>query len=386
MAGVRFHDQPDSASGLELEGIAGGEGEVDFHFYSAIHARGHDYIPLLEGEQATGQYVAGAQAGRLNRGQQDVAGANADDQTRTGFGAHQRRFQFDIAIAEIAVVQASGLGAAIFVGRSHYGVENVFEADELRQRFAAWSGHDSVRSAVGDDAAIFEHEDAVAKSENLFAVVSDVNDGDGVGRVPGAEVVDDFRFGGGVERGQRLVEQQDTRVGHEGAGQSYSLPLAAGNLSGFALAQMGDTEGFEDGIALSLAFGSAYTGKAVLDVSSYREMWKECEILKNIAHPSALNREVRVVCTVEKDSVAAADFSGVGGGQAGNAVEQCGLPCPGGAEDYGDSGGQGESQVEREISCGIGKTLVDLDCQSVLRRRVGNYFHGQAAPTVRFTP
>ena len=78
VAGVGFYDQPDFAAGMELEGIAGGQSYVDFHFYSTICTGGYDYVPLLQREQASGKYVAGAQAFGFDRGQQDVAGANAD--------------------------------------------------------------------------------------------------------------------------------------------------------------------------------------------------------------------------------------------------------------------------------------------------------------------
>jgi len=45
-----------------------------------------------------------------------------------------------------------------------------------------------------------------------------------------------------VEGGERLIEQQDAGIGHEGASQSYSLAFAAGNLSWRAVAQMRDTK------------------------------------------------------------------------------------------------------------------------------------------------
>ncbi len=37
MAGMGFDDQPHLLPGGELQGIAGGQGEVDFHFDSALH-------------------------------------------------------------------------------------------------------------------------------------------------------------------------------------------------------------------------------------------------------------------------------------------------------------------------------------------------------------
>src|SRR5271167_513264 len=102
-----------------------------------------------------------------------------------------------------------------------------------------------------------------------------------MGGVPGAQVVDDLRFGGGVERGHRFVEQEDARIGNQGAGQGYSLALATGNLCGLAVAQMRDPKRFENGIALSWAIAFVHAGEAVLDIFSDGEMGKKSEVLKN---------------------------------------------------------------------------------------------------------
>jgi hypothetical protein len=42
------------------------------------------------------------------------------------------------------------------------------------------------------------------------------------------EALEDLELGAGVERGGRLVEDQDLRVAHVGAGDGDLLPLAAG--------------------------------------------------------------------------------------------------------------------------------------------------------------
>ena len=61
MTGVGFDDQPDFAANLELQRIARGNREMDFHFDSALHPRRDDYIPLIQGNDPPGNYVAGAQ-------------------------------------------------------------------------------------------------------------------------------------------------------------------------------------------------------------------------------------------------------------------------------------------------------------------------------------
>ncbi len=101
--------------------------------------------------------------------------------------------------------------------RLHDGVENVFEAHQLRDRFLQGRGDDFVRCALGHDASGFEDNDALAQGKYFFPAVGYIKDGNAVSLIPLAEIVDDLRLGGGVERGQRFVEQQHGRIGYKGA-------------------------------------------------------------------------------------------------------------------------------------------------------------------------
>jgi len=48
MAGVRLHDEPNVAAGSELECVAGGESEMDFHFDADVDAGGDNYVAPRE--------------------------------------------------------------------------------------------------------------------------------------------------------------------------------------------------------------------------------------------------------------------------------------------------------------------------------------------------
>ena len=102
MTGVGFDDQPDFASGFELQGVAGGEGQVNVHRDAAIDARGNDHVATLQRDQPAGDYVAGAESYRFYDSQQNVAGANSDAQARAGLGSNQRRLQKNGTILFIA--------------------------------------------------------------------------------------------------------------------------------------------------------------------------------------------------------------------------------------------------------------------------------------------
>ena len=129
----------------------------------------------------------------------------------------------------------------------HYGIEDVFEACELCDGFAARAVEDFVGSAFGDDAAGFEDENAVAEAEVFTAIVRYIKDRDRVIAVPGAEVVDDAALGGGIEAAERFVEKKKCGFGDQGAGESNALAFAAGDAVGLAASKRGDAERFENG-------------------------------------------------------------------------------------------------------------------------------------------
>ena len=93
MAGVSFDHEPHLLSRGELQRIAGGQGEVDFHFDSVLHSGHDDYIALLERGNAAGDYIASAQSDGRVCGQQNVAGADSDAELRAHAAADERGFK-----------------------------------------------------------------------------------------------------------------------------------------------------------------------------------------------------------------------------------------------------------------------------------------------------
>ena len=61
----------------------------------------------------------------------------------------------------------------------------------------------------------------------------------------GADLVAERDADLGVERGERLVEEEELRPGGEGAGEGDALLLAAGELEGVAGAEVGEADDAE---------------------------------------------------------------------------------------------------------------------------------------------
>src|SRR5579864_6487259 len=125
---------------------------------------------------------------------------------------------------------------------------------------------------------------------------------------------------------------------------------------------MSDAKRFEDRITLVSPFALLYSREAVLDIFSHGEMRKKSKVLENVADLSMGDWEICLVRMVEESTVTDSDPPSVGSSQAGDAIEQRGLPRPAWAENDRDSRGNGESEVEDEIAPGISKVFAKLHC------------------------
>ena len=93
--------------------------------------------------------------------------------------------------------------------------------------------------------AVDDHADALGQRGGVLEVVGDEQDGDAE---PSEEVVQlrpDVGLGVGVERGERLVEQQHVRVARERARERDPLALAAGEIRRPGSFQVPDREPVE---------------------------------------------------------------------------------------------------------------------------------------------
>ena len=96
--------------------------------------------------------------------------------------------------------------------------------------------------ALLDDAAAFDDDELVGQHDRLDRVVGDQQARPGeVGQVR-RELGPDVEAGSGVERGQRLVQQQHARAPGQRPGQCDPLCLAAGQLGRLAVGQVGQPE------------------------------------------------------------------------------------------------------------------------------------------------
>ena len=99
-----------------------------------------------------------------------------------------------------------------------------------------------------------------------------------------------------VERGERLVQEQDLGFDRERPSQGYALLLAAGELMGVAALEAGEPDHLEQ-VADSLT--SCCAGKPKSYVRLHREVGKQATLLGDIADPALLGTDVRALAVDE---------------------------------------------------------------------------------------
>ena len=139
--------------------------------------------------------------------------------------------------------------------------------------------------------AVVQQRDAGGQHERLADVVGDEEGGlvDAAAEVE--EQALEFEAGDGVERGEGLVEQEQGRVGGEGAGDADALLLPAGEMARIAAAEFSGRE--SDGMeqfstrAAMRSGGQPSRRGDEADVGFDRPVREEAAVLDDVAHAAA---------------------------------------------------------------------------------------------------
>jgi hypothetical protein len=152
----------------------------------------------------------------------------------------------------------------------------------------------------------------------------------------------------GVERPERLVEQQHPRIDRQGTGKSGALTLAARELRRKPGAEPGKLHQVEQlldprrDLRARRALAARFYGKAERDVARYRHMPEQGVVLKDKADPALSRRETTDVLPVDKDR------TGIGPIEPGDQAQQGCLTCAGRPE-------KGEEFAVGDIEIGAGQ-------------------------------
>ncbi|CEI76402.1 Phenol hydroxylase [Pseudomonas aeruginosa] len=181
------------------------------------------------------------------------------------------------------------------------------------------------------DAPAVEHHDLVRQGHRLDLVVGHVDHGRRQFLVQPRQFQAHLHAQGGVEVGQRFVEEEYLRVAHDRPADRHPLPLAAGELARLALQQRLQFEDACGGVDLGgdLALVDAGQVEGEGEVPAHRHVRVQRVGLEDHRQVAFRRRGVGDVRAVEGDAAAAGLF------EAGDQAQQGRLAAAGGAdEDY----------------------------------------------------
>ncbi|MNT02284.1 hypothetical protein D3C72_1367750 [compost metagenome] len=117
--------------------------------------------------------------------------------------------------------------------------EQVVVADKARHKLAGGAGVDLLRRAALDDGSLVHQEDPIRQGERLLLIVGHEDGGEFKALLDLADLLAQAAADAGIQRRERLVQQQDPRPYHQSAGQRHPLALTAGELPRIAALEAG---------------------------------------------------------------------------------------------------------------------------------------------------
>lgn len=151
---------------------------------------------------------------------------------------------------------------------------------------------DLLRRAHLGDTPAEHHRDRVRDGQGLGLVVGDEHGGDLLVPQQGADLGAQAGPQPGVESAERLVEQDDGRIGRERPGQRDPLLLTAGQLGRLALTGAGQADQFQQFLHAALPHGllphhrpPRRLHEPVADVACDAQVREESALLRDQSHP-----------------------------------------------------------------------------------------------------
>ena len=208
----------------------------------------------------------------------------------------------------------------------------------------------------------------VGQPGDLVEGMAHVDDGDRqLSRQP-VEIGQHFRLARRVERGERLVHQQQLRARGERAGNGDALALAARQRAGASRHQVADAEQGHHLIERDSTLGIRDAPQAVIEVAAHVEVREESRLLDDIAQCAPVRRHEAPRGVVLPHLAAQRHATG-GTLEARQRAQHGRLAATRGAEQGRDAGrGHIESDIEREAAARQVQSGLDHRARSAVSR------------------
>src|SRR5438552_869486 len=270
-------------------------------------------------------------------GDDDVLGANRERDDGPDRPAECERDRDRKIGPELDARDAAGI-----VMRDDAPLREVLDAG-LRRTDDALRREQVERRPHGLDATLAEEQRLAGERQRFADVVGHVEDRHPPFVADPHEVREDALAKTDVERGERLVEQEDARFTRERARQRDALPLAAGERDRIALEKVTELQ-HVDRRCHALATRARGEG----DVAARRQMREEPGVLRDVADVAALRRNSPAAIGVEEDLAPDDDPPARLRSEPGDRFEKRRLPGAGWPHDGGEARPERRLHAENE--------------------------------------
>ena len=256
-----------------------------------------------------------------------------------------------------------GAGRAAFGGRQrpavvqdHTAVRTGRAAEqvgpsELRDPAGSRPARDLRRRARLRDPSAVEDDDVVGEHGRVDRIVRDQQPHARERREVTAEIATHVVPRGGIERGQRLVQEEHRGIGGERSGERDPLRLATRQFAAAGVAPSIEPDALQPlaGPATRLLPAQATSAQAEGDVVDGVEMGEQEVVLEHHADGSPVGRNVDACVRIVVDRAIELDAAGAEAAQPGERAQQRRLARAVGSDDSnGLAGGNREIRIQRE--------------------------------------
>ena len=222
--------------------------------------------------------------------------------------------------------------------------------------------------AALDDPPAVDHRDLVAQQRRLGEVVGDEQRRDAGLAQHAAQLAARGGARAGVERRQRLVEQQRPRAARERPRQRHALALPARERARARVGERPDPEALEQLLRALAAGRPRHPGQRVGDVLPGPQVPEQRVLLEDVAAAAPLGREVDPAGGVEPHLLAAGDRALLRRQQPGRDAQDRGLARPGGPGQR-QAAARGHLERDVEVQCPEPRPRLNAQHRRAIRSR-----------------
>src|SRR6266571_3075512 len=303
MNGRRFDDSHDLVPLPQLHVLVGLIGNQGFERKATVEVDAHHRPFAIHGPNVPEQVIASAALRQVGNPllQHHVLGVDADIHFPIERAVEAGRRESDNLLwADLNGCQA--------VGHLHdYAALDGIDSYDARHGEVDRRGEYLLHRAALAHSSCFEDDHMIAERERLDAIVGHQYRRHSQLNEPMPELPPQMVSGGSIERGKRLVEQEQTRPADQRARKRNALLLPSGQLPRVAILETGQPEQRRDLLDALPPLRRRDLAQAVADVLGYTQMGEEGVILEQVADPATLRREKNTTRGVAPDFVAETD-------------------------------------------------------------------------------